>query len=145
MPTLTRWFVKSSFVYLVAALLAGIALVGRAVLPLPAFVVRLDPLYFHLFMVGWVTELIFGVAYWMFPVFNREEPRRSPTLGWATYILLNAGLLLRAISEPVVGSGDAAFWGWLLVVSALLQWLAGLAFVTNTWGRVRGKRDPRPT
>lgn len=142
MPTLTRWFIKTSFLYLVAALLVGILQVSRTVLPLPPFAARLDPVYFHLFMVGWVTEMIFGVAYWMFPIINRDEPRGSSTLGWITYFLLNAGLLLRAASEPLAGGGPR-FWGWLLVVSALLQWLAGLIFVVNTWQRVKGKPKRR--
>jgi hypothetical protein len=31
----------------------------------------------------------------------------------------------------------AALWIWLLAASALLQWLAGVGFVANTWGRVK--------
>jgi hypothetical protein len=30
-------------------------------------------------------------------------------------------------------------FGILLAASALLQWLGGLAFVANTWGRVKEK------
>ena len=35
MPTLTRWFVKSSLVYFVAALIVAIALAAQSALPLP--------------------------------------------------------------------------------------------------------------
>jgi hypothetical protein len=28
-------------------------------------------------------------------------------------------------------------WQWALVTSALLQWLAGLFFVANTWTRIK--------
>jgi hypothetical protein len=138
MPPLTRWFLKTALVYLVVALLAGALLAARNVWSLPPLVIAFTPVYFHLFMVGWVTQLIFGVVFWMFPKHSKEKPRGSETLGWATYLLLNAGLLLRAAGEPANALQPGTFWGWLLVVSATLQWLAGLAFVANTWGRVQG-------
>lgn len=134
MPTLTRWMVRTSLLYLVLALLAGVwqalgPLVGA---PLPG----LFPVYFHLLVVGWLTLLIFGVAHWMFPKYSREQPRGREWLGWLVYALLNLGLLLRVVAEPL-HTGSGGLWGWALVASALLQWLAGLLFVVNAWPRVK--------
>jgi cbb3-type cytochrome oxidase subunit 1 len=137
MPTLTRWFVKASLVYFVAALLAGVTLALRPVLDLPGYLNALGPVYFHLFMVGWVSQLIFGVVYWMFPKYTSEKPRRSERLAWATWGLINLGLVLRSFGEPLVAAQPQAGYGWILAASAILQWLAGLAFVANTWGRVK--------
>ena len=137
MPLLTRLFIKSAFVYLAAALLVSLLRALTPFLPLPAFIHTLNPVYFHLFLVGWVTELIIGVAYWMFPKFTREVPRGSTGLAWTTYILLNTGLILRVIAEPIMTLQPSRLWGGLLALSALLQWLAGLAFVINTWPRVK--------
>ena len=137
MPALTRWFIKSSFVYLIAALIVGVGLAMQAPLHLPSALGSLMPVYLHLFMVGWVAQLIFGVIYWMFPKFSKEEPRGSEVLAWATYGLINVGLILRAVGEPVQALQPQAGWGWLLALSAILQWLGGLAFVFNTWGRVK--------
>ncbi len=83
--------------------------------------------------------MIFGVAYWMFPRHSRDRPRRSATLGWAAYALLNAGLLLRTAGEPLHAALPNGRWGALLALGALLQALAGAAFVLNTWSRVRGR------
>ncbi len=137
MPLLTRWFIRSSLVYLVAALAAGLVLAAQSFLQLPAFVGALGPVYLHLFMLGWVAQLIFGVIYWMFPKYSKESPRGSERLGWATYGLVNVGLILRAIGEPGQAVRPGAGLGWLLAASALLQWLGGLAFVANTWPRVK--------
>jgi len=137
MPPLARWFVRTALVYLVAALLVGVALMLRPVLNLPSPISALQPVYFHMLMVGWVTQLIFGVVFWMFPKQSSDRPRGSETLGWATYGLLNAGLLLRAIGEPLAALQPSGAAGWLLAASALLQLLAGWAFVANTWGRVK--------
>ena len=85
--------------------------------------------------------LIIGVVFWMFPKFSLERPRRSERLGWSSYILLNLGLLLRVISEPAnTALGNlASIWAILLTIAAILQWLGGMAFVINSWGRVKEK------
>ena len=139
MPTLTRWYIKTALAYFVAALLVGLALALRSVAALTPFFNALTPVYFHLLMVGWVTQLIFGVAYWMFPKYSAEQPRGDERLGWATYWLLNAGLILRAMAEPWAALQPGAIPGWGLALSATLQWLAGMGFVVNTWGRVKEK------
>ena len=134
MPTLTRWFVKSAILYLVAALALSVAmqspLAGRM-----AWLRVIWPTYLHLLVVGWLTQLIFGVAFWLFPKHPSGSHRGSDRLGWLCFALLNAGLLLRAIAEPLQGLGRPTTP--LLIVSALAQLLAGWAFVANTWPRVR--------
>ena len=60
-------------------------------------------------------------------------------LGWATFALLNLGLVLRIIFEPLQSIISSLLTGWMLVITAILQWLSGVAFVANTWARVREK------
>jgi hypothetical protein len=139
MPPITRTFIKTGLLYLVAALLAGLLVAGYAPFQWPTWFAALSPVYFQLFMVGWVTQLIIGVAYWMFPKFTKEQPRGSAPLAWAVYWLLNSGLLLRVIAEPWQSVQPGPLWGWLLVGAAGLQWLGGVAFVVNTWPRVKEK------
>jgi len=136
MPLLTRWFIRAALVYLVLALCTGVFLALPAGNPISG----LFPVYFHLLTFGWLTQLIFGVALWMFPKYSSAKPRGHEWLGWLTFILLNAGLLLRAIFEPLNSNNTSfPYSGWMLVTAAILQWLAGLAFVANTWARVREK------
>jgi hypothetical protein len=136
-PPLTRWFVRTALAYFVAALLVGVSLMLRLVMGLPPVIAALQPVYFHFLMLGWVTQLIFGVVFWMFPKYSTDRPRGSERLGWTTYWLLNAGLLLRAIGEPLVAVQPGHGTGWLLAASAVLQLLAGWAFVANSWARVK--------
>lgn len=138
MPLLTRWFIKTSFVYLTLALVAGLLLAIQSTFKLnvPG---GLFPVYIHLLVFGWLTQLVFGVVFWMFPKHSNEKPRRSESLGWWTYALVNVGLVLRSIAEPIHSTQSNAISGWMLIVSAIIQFLAGLAFVINTWGRVRGR------
>lgn len=137
MPPLTRWYLKAALLYFAAAFLLAIALAAQISLRLPAWLALLSPTYFHLLLVGWVTQLIFGVVYWMFPKFSREKPHGNEAVAHMVFFLLNVGLLLRVLAEPLNSITGAPLWGWLLTVSALLQWLAALGFVTVTWSRVK--------
>jgi len=137
MPALTRWYIKTSLVYLVLAFLLGLLLAAQNIWALPFS--GLFPVYFHLLAEGWITFLIIGVVYWMFPKHSREKPRGSATLGWLSYVCLQTGLLLRVIGEPLNTLQPAMIWAWVLVASAALQWLGGMAFVVNTWSRVKEK------
>lgn len=137
MPQLTRWHIKSAFLYLALAMLLGVALAFGAIVDLPLWLVYLSPVFFHLIMVGWVTQMIFGVIFWMFPIVTRAQPRGNERLGWAIYVLLNVGLLLRVVSEPLNALNPRGMWGWILVASAVFQWLAAVFFVVNSWPRVK--------
>lgn len=139
MPPLTQWFIKSALVYLVTSLLIGVALAAPGAIALPAAVSALIPVYFHLFMVGWVTQIIFGVAYWMFPRVSKDHAPGSERLALVTYVTLNVGLIARAVVEPTLALRPAPVWTALLIVSAALQWLGALTFAVGTWRRVKGR------
>lgn len=132
MPLLTRTFIKTALVYFMLALVLGILL---------ALHVSNSwfPVYIHLLVFGWLTQLIFGVVYWMFPKYSNQLPRGREVLGWVTYGTLNIGLILRAIAEPLQASQANNLFGALLVLSAIMQWLSGVTFVANTWQRVKEK------
>ena len=132
MPLLTRTFIKTAMVCFTLALALGILLALGVTN-------GLFPIYIHLLVFGWLTQLIFGVVFWMFPKYSADKPRGSETFGWWTYVLLNIGLLMRAIAEPIQSTQPNPFSGWMLVLSAVLQFLAGLFFVVNTWERVKEK------
>ena len=134
MPTLTRWFIRSAMLYLVAALILSIAIQSPLRGQAP-FLVAVWPTYLHLLVVGWLTQLIFGVAFWLFPKHSAVHPRGSDLIGWTTFFLLNLGLILRAIVEPWPTLGTPR--GAVLILGAAAQLVAGWLFVINTWPRVR--------
>jgi hypothetical protein len=139
-PTLTRWFLKTAMLYFLAGfILGGVLLIELGWKGRPIFSV-LQPVYWHFLLVGWLMQCIFGVAYWMFPTFSKDQPQGSSTLGWITYGTLNTGLLVRAIIEPWHSVAPQRGVGWLLIPAALLQVTAGWCFVLNTWGRIRDRR-----
>jgi len=139
MPRLTRYFIKTALVYLAVAVAIGLLLAARSTVELPPELLALTPVYFHLFMVGWVMQLIFGMLFWMLPKYSRERPRGPERLAWAAYVLINTGLILRVIGEPLVAVRSDLGAGWLLVLSALLQLIGGWAFIAAVWPRVKAR------
>ncbi|OQA45926.1 MAG: hypothetical protein BWY52_01064 [Chloroflexi bacterium ADurb.Bin325] len=141
MPKLARFFVKSALVYLVlGSMIAGLALSGAGNLP-PALL-ALRPLAWHLLAVGWATQLIFGVAFWMFPHMAGSQPRDANARGderlvTAVFWALNVGLALRVLAEPWVMLRPNPVIAALLPLSATLQLGAVVVFVIITWPRVR--------
>ena len=75
----------------------------------------------------------------MFPKYSQVQPHGNDSLNWAAFILLNLGLVMRLVGEPLDNLHRNGFWGWFLVFSALLQWLGGMAFIINLWKRVKMK------
>ena len=137
MPRLIRWYVKAAFLWLVLALL----LKAAAMIPATSSWPALTPVSWHLLFVGWLTQLIFGIAHWMLPTKpgakRKEGLRGSESLMWGVFITLNIGLALRLVAEPMQVAHPGPLWAGLLITSAWLQWLAGMGFVLNSWQRAR--------
>jgi len=136
MPKVSRFFVKAALLCLVlGGAAAGLALSGAGGLP-PALL-ALRPLAWHLLTVGWATQLIFGVAFWMFPHVAGEQPRGDERLAWSSFWTLNGGLALRAVGEPLAALRPLPVVSLLLPLAATLQLAGVLIFVLLTWPRVR--------
>ena len=137
MPTLSRTLIKSAIAWLVIALLVGVGTASPASSAWPRIAGALRPAAVHMLTVGWITQLIFGVALWMFPRYSREQPHGSPALGWTVFVALNLGLLLRVFAEPAVTLSPGRAAGSMLALSGILQWAAGIAFAVLMWPRVK--------
>jgi len=111
--------------------------------PLHPLLAHLQPTALHLIVVGWLTQLIFAIALWMFPVWSKAQPRGPTTPTWLCYALLNGGLLLRVIAEPSNSYRPTFVGSWVLVSAAVMQVAAVWVFVLLIWRRVRAKHGGR--
>ncbi|MGC9332757.1 MAG: hypothetical protein ACP5JJ_01310 [Anaerolineae bacterium] len=140
MPAIARTYVKAAFVYFVAAFLLGGLMALDTWMGLGRWlrVVYLSQL--HLLVVGWITQLAIGVAYWIFPRLPKEpgtRPRGSDALAWSVFACLNSGLLLRFLIEPFRLMGPKPWLAALLALAGLLQATAAMGFGLLIWRRVR--------
>lgn len=149
MPFETRLFVKAGLLWLLATfafgayMLAAKAL-GMAIPPGGAVV------HSHMGFVGWLVNLVIGIALWFLPV-NRarfKDNRGRYPIAWVrvVFVLLNGGLLLRILAEPLF---DSALYprqsAAALLISAVMQLLAIITFIVIAWSRVRDVTPARET
>ena len=122
------------------ALVMGVLLVVNPFVELPGFLRSMFPTYLHVFTVGWITQLIFGVSIWMFPSPERGGRYGNETVVWSIFWTLNVGLALRIIGEPgKIALASSTIMNLTLLLSALLQWTSGLLYTYHIWGRIQGK------
>jgi hypothetical protein len=134
MPLLTRFYIKTALLYLIFALVLGATLLINQ--PQLSFYRELQIIYFHLFMLGWITQLIFGVAWWMFPIFSLENPRGNEKVAWTAYVSLNVGLIFRVVAEGTKAFSPSVAINSIFVIAALLQLLAIFIYIIQIWPRV---------
>lgn len=135
------WFVKR---FLQAALVwlgLGVTLgVAMAVHP-PWIIYR--PAHVHMNMLGFVTMMIFGVAYHVVPRFF-GHPLRNRKIAGAHWWLSNGGLALMVLGflfAPHVGTRVIP----LLGTGAVLSALGAFAFILNIWRTMNGPEALRRT
>lgn len=135
MPRHARLLVRTALVWLAVALAVALAAALPVPMAVPGLAEALRPVWIHLLTVGWLTQLVFGVALWLFPRRGGSEgpARWAASTAWA---LLNLGLIVRAAAEPASALGSAVSWSWALAAAALLQWLAILLLIGVAWPRV---------
>ncbi len=137
MPTLSRWFIRIGMLYFTLGLSMGVVLLAQPVMNWSSNLQVMRPVYLHFLFIGWVTQVIMGVGYWMFPKQSKEKPRGSEWLGWLVFITLNLGMLFRTIGEPAVILAPDMNLGWTLVLASICLLIAGWGFILNTWGRIK--------
>jgi len=119
-------FVRASLIWLGVGVLLGLAM---AVAPSHALVYR--PAHLHANLLGFVSMMIFGVAYHVIPRFS-GNPLRRPALAQAHLWLANVGLFAMVAAWMVRATAPAVS-GWLLPAGALLSATGTALFIWNLW------------
>lgn len=132
MEWFSKAFLKASLVWLTLGVLLGLTMAVR-----PTLVIY-RPVHAHLNLVGFVSMMIFGVAYHVIPRFT-GHPLHSRPLATAHWWLANAGLLLLVcgLAAQVRAERVAPV---LLAVGGTLSAAGMLAFVYNLWRTIDGRR-----
>src|SRR4051794_1231236 len=137
MHTLVRRYIKTAIVFLAAGLAIGTWMIVRRELygryPTPYEISA----HTHAVFVGFVMELILGVALWLFPRPAKDDNRYQPRLVAAAYWLLTLSTAIRIVGElarPVVSSFELR---WVVTLSGVGQALAIMLFFGTMWSRIR--------
>lgn len=131
MPRVSIWFIRGSLLYLLAGFTLGALLLAAKGVPLPPGVWRWLPVHLELLLVGWLVQLVMGVAYWIFPRFGMTRAARGREgLAWLALALLNGGVWLVCVGML---HGAPA----LAVIGRSSEVLAAATMAWNVWARTR--------
>lgn len=114
-----RWFIISAQVYL---MLAGLGLLANGSF-LSDNAAR--PAFLHLFTLGFMLFMIYGLASHMLPRFT-NNPIREGAWSWLQMGLAHGGVIGFAI-------GYLAGWPTLVIVGSILAWLSLGVFTFRAW------------
>jgi hypothetical protein len=147
MPTTTRITIKVSILYLILGAALGALLMINGWLPLGPAITYVKPAHVQFLVVGWLTQLILGVAWWLFPPIafrlrgkdypHGQAQRGSEPLFWVTFAVLNAGVVLYALAQPLFTRTGSGLFGGLVALAGVCLLAAALTFVANMWARIR--------
>jgi hypothetical protein len=134
MPRASRWFIRASLVYLALGFTLGALLLCNKALAFTPDLTRLLPAHIEFLLVGWVIQLVMGVATWILPRFG--VPRSAygtACAAWVAFAALNAGVWLVAAAPLAAGR----LGGLLSLFGRLGEAAAAVVFAANIWARVR--------
>ncbi len=123
MSRLTILFIKSSLIYFAIAVLVGLDITF-----MPGHLGSMMPVHAHLMLLGWITMMIYGVAYHILPRFS-ASPLYSDKMANVQFYLAHIGLIGMAVSFAMRSYVDAG--GMLLIVFSIIEAISIILFVFN--------------
>lgn len=130
MPPLSRFAVRASVVYLVVGFGLGALRLAEKGMATHTGAARLVGAHVEILLLGWLAQLVLGVAFWILPRFLQGPPRGREAPAWTAVLLLNAGVALAALDGLLPWSSIPAVGRWL-------ECAAALAFTAHAWPRIR--------
>lgn len=138
MPISWERFVKVAFLWFAAASLGLFALsLSETMTGTPAPHAFIGS-YRHAITVGFITMMIFGMAYRILPVFEGKRLYSENLVLWS-FVLLNLGNFGRVAFELLVGIFGGPFFP-IMGMTGTLEVTAGALFGLNIWRTIYGSR-----
>ncbi len=137
MSKITVAFIRAAMIYFVLAMLLGIRMswTGAAY---PSI-----PMHVHFNLLGWMSMMIYGVAYHILPRFS-GQPLWSERLSTWHFYLANIGLIGMVFGWLIIGSAGGG--GYILYIFSLIEGVSILFFAVNMFKTVKAAPPvpPRP-
>jgi len=131
MPALSVLIIRTALIYLLLGFTLGGLLLANKAIPLHPQIWQLLPIHIEMLLIGWIVQLVMGVAFWMLPRFSKQPVRGNEIPVWASFILLNGGILLIAIESflPAIVL--------LGIAGRVMEFFAVVLFAIHAWPRIR--------
>ena len=128
MDKLPNKFIKAGLVYLGVSTILGVLITLG-----PGF----SFMHSHLALIGWVSFLLFGLAYTVIPQYS-GKPLFSEKLGIIQFWLANIGLIGLSLSYPfmrmyMLKGLDYSLAQTIVIISGVLEAISVFIFIFNIW------------
>jgi hypothetical protein len=147
MPRLSQLMIRTALVWLAVGYTVGGLLLLNKGIPLLPWLWTLRFTHVHLLLVGWMVQVVCGVAFWILPRLDASGSRGNQRLAWLCYGALNSGVMLAALHDPLAAAvGERTITRAMLVIAGVLYVAAITAFVAHAAPRIVPFRVlPRPS
>ena len=135
MPRLSIWSLRLALLYLGTGFTLGALLLVNKGLPINGFLWALLPAHIEFLLVGWVVQLIIGVAFWILPRLPQPPKRGNVSLAWAALIALNLGIWFSALGPLWISVRV-----WVVLLGRLAEFVGAGLFLVYAWPRVKPAR-----
>ncbi|HEY9206302.1 MAG TPA: cbb3-type cytochrome c oxidase subunit I [Candidatus Methanoperedens sp.] len=128
MDKLPNMFIKAGVVYLGVSTILGVLITLG-----PGF----SFMHSHLALIGWVSFLLFGLAYMVIPQYSGKS-LFSEQLGIIQFWLANIGLIGLSLSYPfmrmyMLKGLDYSLAQTIVIISGVLEAISVFIFIFNIW------------
>ncbi|MBC8216292.1 MAG: hypothetical protein H8E64_07265 [Candidatus Marinimicrobia bacterium] len=130
MFTNARMLIKTSLIFFIVGMLAGLPLLGQRFFGW-AVPYGVQAAHVHLLLIGGMVMMILGVAIWFFPRPPAGDKKYNPTIILILYYALTLATILRFPLEA------HSILPWILFTASLVQILSIIGIVYSIWGRIR--------
>jgi hypothetical protein len=131
MPRLSIWFIRFALDYLLLGFTFGGLILFNKGMPLFPLVWSLLPAHIEFVLIGWTSQLVMGMGFWILPRFSRPPVRGNEKMAWGAFVLVNAGIWMFALGS------FGSVGGWLSLAGRAAEAAGVLLFVLNAWPRVK--------
>jgi len=137
-----RLMLRTSLVYFIVGIIIGFLMFLGYRFKSFEFIFYFREVHVHILLVGFVIQLIMGVALWFFPrkmpvnIFEREKIYRAEEIkGMILYVIFNSGTILRSLFESFIDFNSLFYF--LSLTGIILQTLSLFYFFILILPRIR--------
>jgi hypothetical protein len=134
MPKVSVWLIRTALVHVLSGAVLGAFYFSFKAVGWPLFALSHRPVHVEQMLIGWMVQLVIGVAFWILPRPEGHDPSAHGGLMWTVYGLLNGGLLAAALG------GDPSLPAALAVAGRVAEAAAVMLFGLHAWNRQRPYR-----
>jgi heme/copper-type cytochrome/quinol oxidase subunit 1 len=137
MHSLARRYIKTGIAFLLLGLALGVRmLVHRELGNRFASPFEMSA-HTHALLVGFMMQMIMGVALWLFPRPAKDDDRYRPFMAEIAYWILTTSTFVRVLGELLRPDISAPWLRWTIVAAGVAQALGVLLFFQTLWPRIR--------